>query len=473
MKNLILSMFIIFFALLSGKAQVATLLDKGKAHYDKNEYREALYYFNRVIRQDSTNALVFKMRGNCYMEFNQLDSAERDYFRVLQISNEYPEAYYNLANVSIHRKDNLKAEGFMRKFLKARPDDSEALFRLSSLLKARANDSSFYYLSEAYKRDSLNAYIYATLAWEYFYKQDLAMAFRMAKASRKKFGLTNELLPLEAYAAFSLGDFNHVLRVTDTLLVRQPDEIGHHLLKTKATILSNTPRDKYVQNGFTFTLNEYSNEQKNIDSWVSDPEHIYYYPKLIKKFKDSPTEMSLPEFFMVYYGFTTDSRYSPYGIGASAMLSAAKPESAPEAMKLYRSVLDTDPFHLQTYESLASVTMELKLHTDFQKALTQYIGLMESILASGNGKSKDSAYFVISARHEYDVLAYLGLKSSMQSLYHDNGHSYDKLSTAGEDGEAMDVYFNIDKPWSSMSRQFSDKKKTNKASKSEKKKRKQ
>ncbi len=472
MKNLTLLIIIGLCTSYHCAAQVATLLEKGKAHYDKNEYREALYYFNRLIRQDSMNALVYKMRGNCYMEFNQLDSAERDYFRVLKISNQFPEAYYNLANVYIHRKDNQKAEGFIRKFLTAEPNDADALFRLSSLLKARASDSSFYYLTRAYERDSLNPYFYATLAWEHFYRQNVPVAFRMAKASREKFGLTNELLPLEAYAAFSLGNFGHVLRVADTLLQRQPDEVGHHLLKTKATILNNTPRDKYVQDGFTFRLSEYSNDQKNIDSWITDPQHIYYYPKLLEKFKNTPMQMSLPEFLMVYYGFTSDERYSPYGMAASAILSAAKPQSAPEAMELYRSALETDPFHLQAYESLASVAMELKLQADFQKALTQYIGLMESILATGTGKSMDSAYFVVSPRHEYHVLAYLGLKSTMQSLLHDDDHSYDKLSTTGEDGKSVDVYFNIDKPWNSMSASLSDPKKKKKDSKDDKKKRK-
>ncbi|HEY0652435.1 MAG TPA: DUF4919 domain-containing protein [Chryseosolibacter sp.] len=433
-------------------AQSLSYTEKAKAHYQKGEYREALYCFNHVLKKDSTNAEFFKLRGNCFFELNQLDSAERDYLRVVTLSDKFPEVYYNLGNISYENKNNAQAERYSRQFLTLKPNDADGLYQLYSLLKARHHDSAFFFLEKAYALDSTNQYFYNSLAWDLFEQKNYAKALTMAEASRKKHLLTNDLLPLEAYAAFSLGNFSHALKVADTLVIKFPDEIGFKLLQKKTQILNNTPADKIGQDGFTFTLTEYAQNRADLDTWVTTADHHYFYPKLIEKFRTHPEEMSLPEFFMVYYGYTTDKHYSPYGPAASALTKAARSEaSAPAALELYKSAIAADPFDLQTYESIASIAMSLELKADFEQALTQYVGLMESILASGDGKTGKTAYFVISPRHEYHILDYLGLKSAMQALRHEDGHSFDVQTTMDESGEKNEIYFNIDKPWHSLS----------------------
>jgi hypothetical protein len=72
-------------------------------------------------------------------------------------------------------------------------------------------------------------------------------------------------------------------------------------------------------------------------------------------------------------------------------------------------------------------------------------GLMKSILASGNGRSLETAFVVISVEEEYSVLRHYRLGSDKQDLVHGGGHSYDVLTAKTDKGEAATVYFNIDK----------------------------
>lgn len=77
-------------------------------------------------------------------------------------------------------------------------------------------------------------------------------------------------------------------------------------------------------------------------------------------------------------------------------------------------------------------------------------GLIKSILNSGDGKTKETAYVVVSVHEEYVVLRVLGLQPQGQSLLHDQGHSYDVMKTKDrQSGEVVTLYFNADIPFKS------------------------
>ena len=72
-------------------------------------------------------------------------------------------------------------------------------------------------------------------------------------------------------------------------------------------------------------------------------------------------------------------------------------------------------------------------------------GLMKSILASGNGRSFETAFVVISVDEEYAVLKHYRLASTKQSLVTAGKHSYDVIKAETREHEEATVYFNIDK----------------------------
>jgi len=72
-------------------------------------------------------------------------------------------------------------------------------------------------------------------------------------------------------------------------------------------------------------------------------------------------------------------------------------------------------------------------------------GLMKSILASGNGRSPETAFVVISVEEEYSVLHHFRLASGKQELITGGGHSYDVLTAQTDAREEATVFFNIDK----------------------------
>ena len=77
-------------------------------------------------------------------------------------------------------------------------------------------------------------------------------------------------------------------------------------------------------------------------------------------------------------------------------------------------------------------------------------GLMESIVSSGDGKSFDTAFHVYRVEEEYDVLKYLQLYPSGQSLLEHNGDMFDYLECKNSDNEQFGVYFNITEHFASL-----------------------
>jgi hypothetical protein len=72
-------------------------------------------------------------------------------------------------------------------------------------------------------------------------------------------------------------------------------------------------------------------------------------------------------------------------------------------------------------------------------------GLLKAIFASGDGKTPETAFVVISVAEEYSVIGVQGSKKLQQALINKNGHSYDLLTVANKSGGKDEIYFNVDR----------------------------
>ncbi len=72
-------------------------------------------------------------------------------------------------------------------------------------------------------------------------------------------------------------------------------------------------------------------------------------------------------------------------------------------------------------------------------------GLIKSIMGAGDGKTPETAFFVIAVDEEYTLLNVLGFNVKGQSLIRKDGHSYDLMRVADSNtGKETEFYFNID-----------------------------
>ena len=182
--------------------------------------------------------------------------------------------------------------------------------------------------------------------------------------------------------------------------------------------------------GFAFAFQANHNAQKDFDT-------------LLARVKKSDDSIDFAQLRRLYS--QTDS-YSPYGDSSKKeMYTALNNNDFKKARSLADEALKENYLNIDAH--FVKMIACDKLGEAACSAHHKYVakGIIDSILKSGDGKSLESALFVISVAEEYAVVRVSGLRPVSQALNHSDGHSYDVLTVIDPNTkEEGKLYFNID-----------------------------
>jgi hypothetical protein len=131
------------------------------------------------------------------------------------------------------------------------------------------------------------------------------------------------------------------------------------------------------------------------------------------------------------------------------MIASINAKDFTGALTQAETVLDAEYVNLDAHFAAFIANRELgnAEKSGFHRAV--FRGLLDSIRNSGDGKTTETAWVVISVHEEYVMLRVLGFKPSGQALLHKDGHSYDEMKVkSAQDGSEQTLYFNVDIPFS-------------------------
>lgn len=165
------------------------------------------------------------------------------------------------------------------------------------------------------------------------------------------------------------------------------------------------------------------------------------------------------DFGAMRMAYTETADYNPYGGDARReMFGALGAKKFDEALSTAERVLEKNYVDLNAHYVAFVANRELGRaeRAEFHRAI--FAGLVESIQRSGDGKTAETAFVVISTTEEYVLLNVLGLRPAGQALVHDKGHSYDLMTGVDpKTNESVKLFFNIDKPFGWLGNRFKDK----------------
>ena len=131
-----------------------------------------------------------------------------------------------------------------------------------------------------------------------------------------------------------------------------------------------------------------------------------------------------------------------------AMFEELDKKDYPAALKDAETVLESNYVNIDAHYVALVANREMGAMDKAEFHRTVFRGLINSIRNSGDGKSMETAWVVITVHEEYVVLRVLGFRPSQQSLVNQNGHSYDVMKVKSiEDGTEQTFYFNVDIPF--------------------------
>lgn len=170
------------------------------------------------------------------------------------------------------------------------------------------------------------------------------------------------------------------------------------------------------------------------------------YAKLVAALKAGNTNIDYARLRLSYVESPERKKAKDTSADEKAMSQALQAKDFAGALKHADAVLDNDYVNLDAHFVAYVAERELGDANKAEFHRTVFRGLIDSIRNSGDGKSPEKAWVIISVHEEYVVLRAMGLRPSGQSLVGKNGHMYDVMKAKDENGKEETFYFNTDIP---------------------------
>jgi hypothetical protein len=172
------------------------------------------------------------------------------------------------------------------------------------------------------------------------------------------------------------------------------------------------------------------------------------YAALLERAKKGDPTLDFKELRLAY---TETPDYSPYGGDRDTrqkMFAALKAKEFDLAVESAEKILATNFVEINAHFVAYVAHRESGRAEKATFHQLMFDGLVKSITGSGDGKTAETAFVVISTDEEYTLFNVLGLRPAGQALITQNGHSFDRMTaTNPKTNETVVYFFNIDKPF--------------------------
>jgi len=152
------------------------------------------------------------------------------------------------------------------------------------------------------------------------------------------------------------------------------------------------------------------------------------------------------DFFTLRMAYTKTKSYNPYDIKIDVWRKEIKinieEQNFRKALEIADKILKKRYIDIKTHLYCGYIYEHLNdlAKSDYHYYI--YNGLLNSIYFSGDGKSAKTAFIVMEISEEFDLMKWLKLKHSKQSLMVENGYSFDILKVYDNNKET-ELFFNI------------------------------
>jgi len=200
---------------------------------------------------------------------------------------------------------------------------------------------------------------------------------------------------------------------------------------------------------------------KEIEKAIADKNSPFFYTPLMKRYTNNDTSLTLTELRYLYYGFSFQDSYSPYGSSAvkDELKKSITAGETDKIIELEKKVLTEFPFNLRNLNALVNVLDKKGDTAASNMYYKKLINLCKAILSTGDGASDSTAIYVISVEHEYDLIGLLGFEfGGSQALVYGKSGPMDKMKLKKNDDNIDYLYFNVDRLFASMEKMFKKKK---------------
>jgi hypothetical protein len=164
-----------------------------------------------------------------------------------------------------------------------------------------------------------------------------------------------------------------------------------------------------------------------VEKDTKDSSSIFYYPKLVEKVKNNPSQLSVEDCFYLYYG-------QIFQKGHQVLSFIANPErldfdkavmkgNCKKALELGTKILERNPLDLTVLLHVCNCIREKGLPDNNYFEL-RFKNVLTAIFSTGDGSSMKNAIRIVSAEDDYVLKGVLGFFGGEEKMGFENNHAY-------------------------------------------------
>jgi hypothetical protein len=201
--------------------------------------------------------------------------------------------------------------------------------------------------------------------------------------------------------------------------------------------------------GFALSTSAQQISKVNFDSIyqaTKDASSKLYYVRLMDRYRRNDPTLTNEEYKYLYYGYTGQDNYTPYrkNTKRKELNEVIQAENYTRMVDLGREILFVEPFSLDALFAVSEGYAGLKRRKEAELWGLKFTKLSEVILASGDGKTKETAFVVSHVSDEFAITSLLGLTVKNYSSIENRWDLLD-LEMPNEIN-VKSLYFNVEKP---------------------------
>jgi tetratricopeptide (TPR) repeat protein len=358
------------------------------------------------VKSYSQTAEEWKKSGNVFLDSTNYDRAIEHYEKAIEVDSNYFDAYFNLGIAYSGKMDYDKSIEYYNKALSLKDTVADTYFVLGELYNEKQDyDSAIKIIKKglSFKPDSPDQYYFLG----YLYQQK-----------------GNQIYP-----------FTYIRKAAQL-----GDSIAQHY---------------FLDNDFPwddpFIKPDYEQIKNDIENKRSD----FYYDKLMKRYQQGDSTMTLSDKQHLYYGYVFNKNYSPYLTfpnqkEINKILNKEDEISKEEwetLLSLTDAALKIEPFSLRNlhYQSLAYKYLNKTTEADVN--YRKIVCILDALQSTGDAYTKETAIHVISVASEYDYLFVNNLSMQSQALI--NG-GFDVLYLQSNTEGIEEAWFDVNQSLNSL-----------------------
>ncbi|MCH5328760.1 MAG: DUF4919 domain-containing protein [Coprobacter sp.] len=199
---------------------------------------------------------------------------------------------------------------------------------------------------------------------------------------------------------------------------------------------------------------------KKIEAAIRDFDSDMYYPALMKRYAENDTTLTLDEFRHLYLGYSFQESYNPYRISPHIeklmplyTLHEHTEKECNDIIKYATRAIEDFPFDLRQINMLIYAYRQKGMNNT--AAIWEYKlrSIVNAILSTGDGKSPQTAWYVIYPTHEYDVVNRQGFTGAKYNFVEP---SFDYLEVEKNPLNVKGYYFNVSRILQEYDRKYKE-----------------